>query len=74
MVKKRNGRGIVIFQRTHQEYCYSELSIPVVNTDKISCSFQVSEICPRCLAVQLDLSTLHNSLSNFFPDSLEDKE
>ena len=24
------------------------------------------EICPRFLAVQLDLSTLHNSLSHFF--------
>ena len=66
MVKKINGHRIVIFQRIHQEYCYSELSIPVVNTDKIFFIISGFEICPRSLAVQLDLSTLHNSLSNFF--------
>ena len=66
MVKKINGHEIVIFQRTHQEYCYSELSIVVVNIDKFFLIISGFEICPRCLVVQLDLSTLHNSLSNFF--------
>ena len=31
MVKELNGHRIVIFPRTPQVNCYSELSIPVVN-------------------------------------------